>query len=144
MTSGRGKAWRMAAHGRDQLEVMIFSLEREVSMSRINYDAYHEKLTRRRGEVIRTLEHVRKELAVVDENKEWIDKAAYKSRCELLDGLATWYLDETCRIDQALDRIREGGYGICLGCHQSIDPLRLETHPEACLCNSCQAQTDDL
>ena len=85
----------------------------------------------RRGEIIRTLEHVQKEQRTVDENKEWIDRAAYESRCQLLDSLADWYVHETTRIDDALTRITEGRYGVCLGCHAPIEPHRLETAPDA-------------
>ena len=60
----------------------------------------------------------------LDENKEWIDRAAYESRYQLLDGLADWYVHETTRIDDALTRITEGRYGACLGCHKPIEPHR--------------------
>ena len=53
---------------------------------------------------MRTLEHVQKEQPKVDENKEWIDKAAYESRCYLLDSLADWYANVTTRIEDALMR----------------------------------------
>jgi DnaK suppressor protein len=109
-------------------------------MSGMSFEPYQQKLTRRRRDVVRTLEYVRTELAVVAKNKELIDETAYQSRCELLDGLVTWYLAEASHIDQALARIREGGYGICFECHQSIDPPRLEANPEVSLCARCQAQ----
>jgi len=63
-------------------------------MDGMNYEPYQQKLTRRRRCVARTLEYVRSELAVVDKNRKLIDEAAYKSRCELLDGLVAWYLDK--------------------------------------------------
>lgn len=107
-------------------------------MNATKYDTYHEKLRRRRGEVIRTLEHVQNEQRMVDGNKEWIDKAAYRSRRELLESLAEWYVNERSSIDDALIRIRQGSYGICLGCREPIDPLRLEANPEAAFCTRCQ------
>lgn len=113
-------------------------------MSTMNYEPYQERLSKRRSKVIRTLDHVKRELAIVDENKEWIDEAAYKSRCALLDSLATWYVDEASRIDDALGRITEGHYGICLSCHEAIDPLRLEASPEASFCAGCQSLREAL
>ena len=112
-------------------------------MNGMNYAPYQQKLTRRRRDVARTLEYVRTELAAVDKNRKLIDRAAYKSRCELLDGLVAWYLDEASRIDQALVRIREGNYGVCFRCRKSIDPLRLEENPGVCFCAGCQPQEDD-
>ena len=135
----------MRARGDYAPGVMIEKpLRREVAMSDRNYEPYHQKLTSRRRDVARTLEYVRTELAVVDANKELIDQAAYRSRCKLLDGLVAWYVAEASRIDQALARIREGNYGICFECHQSIDPLRLEANPGVSLCAGCQPQEDEL
>ena len=91
----------------------------------------YEKLQKRQGEITRTLEHVQKERRTVEENKKSIDKAAYQSRCHLLDRLTDWYLKETTIIQQALMRISEGRYGICVACREPIEPLRLETAPEA-------------
>jgi RNA polymerase-binding transcription factor DksA len=105
---------------------------------------YYEKLNERRSDIMRTLEHVQKEQRAVDENKEWIDKAAYESRCHLLDNLADWYLNERTRIDDALMRIAEVKYGVCLACHQSIEPRRLEKAPEAVFCAACQTTREAL
>ncbi|HEX6173838.1 MAG TPA: TraR/DksA family transcriptional regulator [Candidatus Binatia bacterium] len=101
-------------------------------------DKCYEKLQKRQGEITRTLEHVQKERRTVEENKKWIDKAAYQSRCHLLDRLADWYLKETTIIQQALMRISEGRYGICVACREPIEPQRLETAPEAEFCAQCQ------
>jgi len=113
-------------------------------MIAIKSDRYYDKLEKRRGEIIRTLEHVQNEQRIVDENKDWIDRAAYESRCHLLDNLASWYANETVRINAALRRITEGGYGICLGCREPIDARRLETAPEATFCAECQTNREGL
>lgn len=43
-------------------------------------------------------------------------------------------------IDEALDRIRLGDYGICLSCEQKIAPKRLRAVPWARYCITCQDQ----
>ncbi len=91
-----------------------------------------------------TLEHVRKEQRTVNDNKDWIDHAAYRSRVELLDNLTDWYVKEAARIDGALSRIAEGLYGVCLGCREPIAPDRLETAPEAAFCAECQNSREEL
>lgn len=48
-------------------------------MNAIKNEAYYNKLKNRRGEIMRTLEHVQKEQRTVDENKEWIDRAAHEA-----------------------------------------------------------------
>lgn len=107
-------------------------------------EQYCERLRNRRNEVMMTLEHVQREQAEVSENQEWIDRAAYENRRDLLDNLADWYANETARIDQALRRLAEGSYGKCLGCHESIDPRRLEMVPEATFCIACQEAREAL
>jgi DnaK suppressor protein len=113
-------------------------------MNAIKNEEYYDKLRHRRREIMRTLEHVHKEQHTVEENKEWIDRAAYESRCHLLESLAGWYLRETTRIDDALTRITEGRYGACLGCQEPIEPHRLETAPDAVFCVECQKIREEL
>ncbi len=40
-------------------------------------------------------------------------------------------------IDQALERIEDRSYGICLKCEEPISPKRLEVHPETPVCIAC-------
>jgi len=42
-------------------------------------------------------------------------------------------------IDEALDRIRDGSFGLCEGCDQGIAKARLEAIPYARLCLPCKA-----
>jgi DnaK suppressor protein len=113
-------------------------------MIAIKNEQYYDKLKNRRGEIMRTLEHVQKEQRTVDENRDWIDRAAYQSRCHLLASLADWYANETSRINAALRRITEGRYGVCLGCRGPIDARRLEAAPESDFCAECQKTREEL
>jgi DnaK suppressor protein len=45
-------------------------------------------------------------------------------------------------IDEALERIEEGSYGICDSCESEIAPARLEAMPFTRLCVSCQAERE--
>jgi RNA polymerase-binding transcription factor len=113
-------------------------------MIAMNYAQYQDRLKKRRTEIMMTLEHVQKEQREVDENKDCIDKAAYRSRVHLLGNLTDWYLKENTRIDDALIRIAEGKYGICLACHEPIEPQRLELTPAAAFCAECQKTREQL
>ena len=113
-------------------------------MNAIKNPEYYERLKTRRNEVMMTLAHVHKEQRTMEENKDRIDCAAYESRLRLLDNLTCWYVDEIARIDEALIRIAEGTYGICVGCHEPIDARRLETTPVAIFCAPCQAMREEL
>lgn len=40
-------------------------------------------------------------------------------------------------INEALDKLSDGSYGICTNCHQKIEQERLDIIPETTLCSSC-------
>ena len=114
------------------------------NMNEGKYENYYEALRKRRDQTMLTLAHVQSEQRAVDESKDWVDRAAYESRVHLLDNLAAWYANDTARIDEALIRIAEGRYGICLGCREPMDLRRLESTPEAIFCAACQATREEL
>ena len=113
-------------------------------MNNINQEINYTRLRNRRDEIMMTQEHLQKEQRVVDENKDWIDRAAYESRVDLLDNLADWYAKEMARIDDALVRIAEGKYGVCLACHAAIEPQRLAITPDTGFCAGCQEAREEL
>lgn len=60
----------------------------------------------------------------------------------LLNSLGEANQRRLTAIDNALDRIRQGTYGICLMCKRPIPAARLEALPSATLCVSCQAKLE--
>ena len=46
--------------------------------------------------------------------------------------------DRLRHINDAQDRLIDGGYGMCLECGDRIEPRRLVVNPAASLCISCQ------
>jgi DnaK suppressor protein len=100
--------------------------------------AFPDKLRLRAIEVERTIRHLEKERQEVEENTEWIDRAAYESRARLLDGLTSMYRYEMSEIEQAQSRVEQGSYGLCLACHKPIKAARLRIYPAAQFCFDCQ------
>ena len=47
---------------------------------------------------------------------------------------------ELAEIEHALQKSKEGTYGLCDSCGQPIDPERMEALPQASLCMNCKAQ----
>ncbi len=47
-------------------------------------------------------------------------------------------------IEEALNRLELGTYGLCESCGQPIEPRRLEIMPEASLCRDCASQREKL
>lgn len=46
---------------------------------------------------------------------------------------------EMAKVEHALDKIKNGTYGLCDNCGQPISPERLEVLPQANLCLNCKA-----
>ncbi|MGA8571724.1 MAG: TraR/DksA family transcriptional regulator [Desulfobaccales bacterium] len=47
-------------------------------------------------------------------------------------------------IEEALQRLENGAYGLCEVCGQPIEPRRLEIMPETPLCRNCMSQREKL
>ena len=105
---------------------------------------YWDKLRLRAIEVERAIRHVEKELREVEENTEWVDRAAYESRVSLLDGLIALYRNEMEQIEKAHSRVEERSYGLCMACHEPIEADRLEVYPAAQFCFECQDYRERL
>jgi DnaK suppressor protein len=52
--------------------------------------------------------------------------------------LAEFESRELAQIQRALERLREGRYGVCEGCGKNIPMVRLEALPYATMCIQCQ------
>jgi DnaK suppressor protein len=48
------------------------------------------------------------------------------------------------QVERALERLREGAYGICEGCSRRIPEARLKYQPAATRCVECQSHWDRL
>jgi RNA polymerase-binding transcription factor DksA len=48
------------------------------------------------------------------------------------------------QVERALERLREGAYGVCEGCSRRIPSERLRYQPAATRCVECQSQWDRL
>ena len=89
-------------------------------------------------------EHLSEEILADDEQTS--SESAPANECEPSEESVqaiTWHnrqkLEERLRaINDAQDRLIDGGYGICLECGTRIEPKRLVANPAASLCISCQ------
>ena len=113
-------------------------------MDPIKIVSHGEQLRKRREKVAHTLRHIAGEQTQVEQNTDWLDRAAYESRIALFDCLKRWYLHEMHEIDEALERIRRNKYGVCLACHNPIETTRLDCFPQAAYCAGCQSAREEL
>ena len=61
---------------------------------------------------------------------------------QLLEALGAQDSQRLQMINNALDRIKQGRYGICLICKQEIPKERLESIPYAFMCVDCKSQDE--
>lgn len=57
-------------------------------------------------------------------------------------GLAANDRDRLLQVEQALSRIEQGDYGVCLQCKKLIAAMRLKALPHAQTCLKCQEKLD--
>ena len=108
----------MADYARNQVEAKLKALLDEI-------DGTLESVTRRdqdQGE----------ELADYDQHPA--DQGTETLEQELDETKATILRQERSMVEQALSRLEQGQYGICVDCGKEIPPARLEAQPEAIRC----------
>lgn len=68
---------------------------------------------------------------------DWEDQATQLEGQDALEGIEKSKLQEVRQIREALRRISQGSYGVCVKCGEPIDPKRLRALPTATRCISC-------
>ncbi|MEU9099575.1 TraR/DksA C4-type zinc finger protein [Streptomyces sp. NPDC048361] len=108
-------------------------------------DAAHTRLTADRAETLARVAALNREfdgivaanalVAVDDEHDPEGGSTAFERAhvAALLDR-ARAHVEE---VDQALERLERGQYGVCEGCGEAIPPERLEIRPAATTCVRC-------
>jgi DnaK suppressor protein len=105
----------------------------------------HAEVERVLRELLRELED---RLAVAEESNEAPAMNSAVGRLTFMDAYQQHQMDlhaqrkmsaQLSSVRVALERIREGTYGTCLGCGQPIAPERLEYLPDTPYCTPCNA-----
>ena len=73
---------------------------------------------------------------------EEFDAISYTEIEELRSDRLGRLLDRAAALDEALHRIDEGTYGVCVACGNRILEERLRALPEAARCNRCQEELE--
>lgn len=61
---------------------------------------------------------------------------------ELQAALLARLLDRAAALDEALNRVESGSYGVCVACGEEIFQTRLMAVPEALRCTRCQEEAE--
>ncbi len=70
------------------------------------------------------------------------DKASSAYTKEFLYSLSNTDREVLQQVDEALQRIAKGAYGVCVECEEEIDKKRIEAVPYASHCLSCQGKIE--
>ena len=105
---------------------------------------FQKILENRRRELLAHVKQCEEELAEVQANKpaDHQDAAPWERRQAMLRGQIEEERDQLEQIDEALQRLEEGTYGICAECGQPIRKERLEARPLVQYCIECQAMLE--
>ncbi len=109
---------------------------------RIEY--YKKKLLTKREELLRVVskaEHDGRE-ADFDPTQDLADKAANSYTKEFLFSQSNHDRVIVTLVDEALQRVKSGGFGECVSCHEEIQQKRLEAVPWTRHCISCQEKQE--
>ena len=91
-----------------------------------------EEIESTRSNIVVRSEETDSELADYDQHpaddaNETLEQEMDETKLIILD-------QEKSQVEQALERLAQGKYGICVDCGQEIPAARLEVHPEAIRC----------
>ncbi|HUI28007.1 MAG TPA: TraR/DksA family transcriptional regulator [Candidatus Kryptonia bacterium] len=103
-----------------------------------------EKLLEMRRQVLREIDNDLKEgrEGAKDDGKDTYDLASEERDREISFILSDREREKLQGIQEALERIEDGSYGICESCESEIAAARLEALPFTRLCVSCQSDRE--
>lgn len=100
---------------------------------------YRAALLKRLSELDSRLHAIEEELDA-EHSKDWEELAVEREGDEVLEQLGQSGQDEILRIRAALQRIRDGEFGICGRCGENISADRLAVLPHTPLCKDCATE----
>lgn len=109
-------------------------------MDKKRLDYFKKKLVARREELLRNIARTEEEGRAADDDPtvDLADKAANSYTKEFLFGQTDQDRFILQLIDQALERLKDNSFGLCVNCRQEVQQKRLEAVPWARHCITCQ------
>lgn len=116
----------------------------KVGMDKKKVDGYRKRLLAKQEELLKVVSKSEQDGREADEEgtQDVADKAANAYTKEFLfhqsdDNRRTLQL-----VNEALERLKNGSYGLCLACHEEMQAKRLEAVPWARHCLECQEKQE--
>ncbi|HXE75247.1 MAG TPA: TraR/DksA C4-type zinc finger protein [Candidatus Xenobia bacterium] len=112
-------------------------------MDKKRLDFYRKKLEAKREELMRLMAQNEQEAMTADDATQDIaDKAANSYTKEFLFSQSNNERFILQLVDEALKRLKNGGFGLCVQCNEEIQQKRIDAVPWARHCISCQEKQE--
>jgi len=113
-------------------------------MNKEHLDSFAQLLREQRNHFLQEFRRVEQGLDVIAEEREseLEEHAQEEQTARLLARLDDQTLQAVKEIDAALQRLLDGTYGTCAGCHRAIAIARLRSLPASRLCRRCAAKSE--
>lgn len=107
----------------------------------VNFAQVRERLERRRVELLNRTRRVERDLHRLDAplSADFSEQAVEVQNDATLAAIGRAADVEIAEIDEALQRLSEGEYGICKSCGRPIEARRLLALPQSVRCAGCWA-----
>ena len=100
------------------------------------YARIREQLIAKQAELVRRLASLKENLTA-GRSADSQEQAQELENAEVVDALGNEARIEISKIAKALDQIKNGTYGICVDCGETIPMARLQAYPFADRCIRC-------
>lgn len=105
------------------------------------YDEIRKQLLAKQNELSARLENIKSNITR-GSSADSQEQAQELENAEVVDALGNEARQELHLIARALDQIKNGHYGDCVGCGESIPPARLKAYPFAERCIDCATKAE--
>ena len=112
----------------------------KVEMTKSDLNKYTAMLEARQAALVQGMRN--RDGIVIEKSPDAFDDIQYKTERELAIRNLARESSLLRNVRQALRRIEEGNFGVCLGCEEDISSKRLSAVPWATLCIGCQEIAD--
>ena len=97
-----------------------------------------QRLRQRLSELEHRLNSIKKDVTQPHAS-DWSEQAQERENDEVIDAIGNETSIAIAQIAAALERIKEGDYGLCTRCGEAISEARLAIIPETPTCVKCSA-----
>jgi DnaK suppressor protein len=113
-------------------------------MDKKRLEYYKKKLQSKREDLLKSIARTEEEGRAADDDPtvDLADKAANSYTKEFLFGQNNTDRSTLQLLDEALERIKKGTYGICAHCEIELQQKRMEAVPWARHCTACQEKQE--